>query len=77
MRRFIELLPLGLAITLIGSLFYALCLWGVMWRNVRRTSLRVLTVENFNDSWLPALIIMAIAVFACWGAHMYEKSGEG
>lgn len=74
MRRFIELLSLGIAGALIGSLFYMLCLWGVMWRNVRRTSLPVLTVENFNDSWLPALIIMAVAVFASWGAHMYEKS---
>ncbi|MBL8260957.1 MAG: hypothetical protein JNM58_00930 [Xanthomonadaceae bacterium] len=75
MRRLLELLSIGLLIIVIAGLFYGGCLWGVMARNARRMELPVFTLENFEQSWLTALIIVAVTAFAAWGSIMYDKSG--
>ena len=60
----------------IGGLVYGACLLSVMRRNVRRTDAAMFTIQNFQDSWLTALVIMGAAAFALWGCYMYDKAGE-
>lgn len=76
MRRLFEYLAIGLLSAVCAGLLYVASLWGLMARNARREDLPVFTTENFEQSWLPALIIFAIAVFAIWGFSMYDRSDK-
>jgi hypothetical protein len=76
MRQFKKIVAVASMLLPVGALFYAACLLVVMWRNVGRTDSPAFTTQNFQDSWLPALIITCVVAFAAWGSYMYTKSGE-
>lgn len=76
MARLIELVGTAIVLILSSLLVYGLVLWGAMLRNVRHTSLPVFTVQNFQESWLTALVVLGLAAFAGWGAYMYDKAGK-
>jgi hypothetical protein len=76
MRRIKQLATRAVLLIPISGVFYGICLLGVMRRNVKRTDVPMFTMQNFQDSWLPALIILGIAAFVLWGSYMYDKAGE-
>jgi hypothetical protein len=76
MSRIKKLLSSVAVLIPVGGLLYVTCLLSVMRRNVKRTDSAMFTVQNFQDSWLTALVILGIGAFAIWGCYMYDKAGE-
>lgn len=76
MSSFLKRLAVAVGLLTAAGMVYVAALSSVMRRNVRGTDLPVLSWENLQESWLPALLFTAIGLFAGWGAYQYEKASD-